>query len=253
MSKNKNKGENELLFITISNKRSLDNVLNKHALGLLTKRTKLRVRLLDFQKDENLYKDYKKLFKKYKTINNLVDKEGLKEFIYKDNNIDPYTFLKLAKDETKLKARSYYKSHKYHHKQPVYKPLPVITTEDLIKENSEIVQHLYTFDDNEIIKALNDFERYKIVQSILSNRGITAKQFKLTDNSYSRIVLLLGSKCSECGSKYRLTLHHIIPKSEGGQHDILNFQLLCRKCHDIKHAIPSKYCQVRLQEAIEIN
>lgn len=43
-------------------------------------------------------------------------------------------------------------------------------------------------------------------------------------------------KCQDCGSKKGLTLHHIIPKSVGGQNIKTNCVILCRKCHNLEHS-----------------
>lgn len=251
--KNKNKGENELLFITISNKRNLESVLNNYMLDLLTQRNELHNKLLNFEHDENRYKEYKKLFTEYKNVNKTIDKTGLKEFIYKDQNIDLYTFLQEAKKKTKIKAKIFNNSHKYTHKQPVYNEPSIVNINDLTRENNEIIQRFYSFEDNELPKIFEDFNRYKVIQQILSNYKISCKKFTINDTSYPRIITLLGGKCSECGSKYKLTLHHVIPKSKGGQHDILNLQLLCRKCHNIKHFIPCKFNSIIMQEEAEVN
>jgi len=42
--------------------------------------------------------------------------------------------------------------------------------------------------------------------------------------------------CQRCGkrfNKYDLSVHHLIPRSEGGSNDLRNLITLCRKCHDI--------------------
>lgn len=44
-----------------------------------------------------------------------------------------------------------------------------------------------------------------------------------------------GYKCCRCGEtkQNRLTLHHIIPRKEGGTNNDGNLMTLCRKCHDL--------------------
>ena len=43
--------------------------------------------------------------------------------------------------------------------------------------------------------------------------------------------------CSECGSKKKLTLHHIIPKSLKGKSTKENLIVLCRNCHNKEHSL----------------
>lgn len=46
------------------------------------------------------------------------------------------------------------------------------------------------------------------------------------------------SKCQKCGSKESLTVHHKIPRSEGGSNRIENLALLCAPCHGKIHGEP---------------
>ena len=41
-----------------------------------------------------------------------------------------------------------------------------------------------------------------------------------------------GWKCQNCGSKEQLDVHHIIPRSRGGEDDERNLVTLCRTCHN---------------------
>ena len=40
-----------------------------------------------------------------------------------------------------------------------------------------------------------------------------------------------GFKCTKCGKKDMLEVHHIIPVSEGGTNEKTNLQTLCVQCH----------------------
>lgn len=50
-----------------------------------------------------------------------------------------------------------------------------------------------------------------------------------------------GWKCVACGTQTRLTVDHIVPKSQGGGNELANLQTLCRPCHDRKdNMVPRK-------------
>lgn len=55
-----------------------------------------------------------------------------------------------------------------------------------------------------------------------------------------------GSICQMCRqvlNKRKLTVDHIVPKSQGGSNDISNKQLLCEPCHITKTKLDKeKYC-----------
>lgn len=40
-----------------------------------------------------------------------------------------------------------------------------------------------------------------------------------------------GYRCVECGSRWRLECDHIVPRAEGGTHDLANLRTICRDCH----------------------
>jgi len=44
--------------------------------------------------------------------------------------------------------------------------------------------------------------------------------------------------CLRCRSEGKLTVHHIMPRSEGGHDDLSNLMTLCRKCHDYIEGLP---------------
>jgi hypothetical protein len=43
------------------------------------------------------------------------------------------------------------------------------------------------------------------------------------------------SKCSICGWKYNVNVHHILPKSKGGKNTPDNYMALCYNCHRLLH------------------
>lgn len=48
-----------------------------------------------------------------------------------------------------------------------------------------------------------------------------------------------GERCRYCGSADSLTIHHVLYRSEGGDHNERNLITLCRTHHDMVHS--SKY------------
>ena len=59
------------------------------------------------------------------------------------------------------------------------------------------------------------------------------------------IIKAAGGKCSKCGNTENLTLHHILPLSDGGTNDKENFVILCDEHQKKLHGIYKKksdYC-----------
>ena len=54
------------------------------------------------------------------------------------------------------------------------------------------------------------------------------------------IIKAAGGKCAECGTTDNLTLHHIIPLSEGRTDDKDNFLILCEKHQKKLHGTDKK-------------
>lgn len=43
-------------------------------------------------------------------------------------------------------------------------------------------------------------------------------------------------QCVVCGGTWRLELHHVVYRSQGGTHDESNLATLCQGCHRLIHA-----------------
>ncbi|MET4106026.1 HNH endonuclease [Hymenobacter sp. UYP22] len=50
----------------------------------------------------------------------------------------------------------------------------------------------------------------------------------------ARVLREAGYQCQQCGSRFRLTLDHIIPRSRGGGWHRSNLQCLCKPCNEEK-------------------
>lgn len=54
------------------------------------------------------------------------------------------------------------------------------------------------------------------------------------DSQKDKLIVALKSYqggCLKCGSKENLEIHHIRPRMLGGEHNMGNVMLLCKKCH----------------------
>ena len=59
--------------------------------------------------------------------------------------------------------------------------------------------------------------------------------------------------CRGCGSRYHhLHIHHIIYRSQGGQHEYDNLITLCHRCHDVVHDSPRSVYEPILQEIVAL-
>lgn len=54
------------------------------------------------------------------------------------------------------------------------------------------------------------------------------------------IIKACGGKCAECGTTENLTLHHIVPLSDGGLDEAENFMILCDEHQKRLHGIHKK-------------
>lgn len=57
---------------------------------------------------------------------------------------------------------------------------------------------------------------------------------KISQGTQLKIFRRDGFKCKQCGSSNDLTVDHVIPESKGGEHNLSNFQTLCRSCNSSK-------------------
>jgi len=71
-------------------------------------------------------------------------------------------------------------------------------------------------------RAIQRVKRRKITPELPKNWGKLEKQAARRD----------GYKCQMCGIKANLSVHHIMPRAQGGTDDLRNLITLCKTCHD---------------------
>ena len=58
--------------------------------------------------------------------------------------------------------------------------------------------------------------------------------------------------CEGCGAA-SVDVHHLTPRSLGGQNDIENLCAVCRKCHDRAHTFPSYNEYLKIKHLKKLN
>lgn len=223
----------EVLFFAVSNKRTLSEILGKRTRGLIKHQNVICENLLMFR-PVNPYEEkiFETKYKLYQEIQAELKNSDFGEFV---SNVKLPIIKKSKPVYVPKKA-----PQKYKHKQIEVKPRKEITLDELLEENTRLVQRLTTFDAESLKEAVVDLEKYKHVQSTLAKRGIKYSSyyhFNYNTNNRSKIFLLLGGKCEDCGTSQNLTIHHVTPKKDGGSNNITNLKVLCRCCHDKVHGI----------------
>lgn len=60
-----------------------------------------------------------------------------------------------------------------------------------------------------------------------------SSSWKKSRDAYLKSV---GYRCQRCGSVDRVTVHHKIPRKQGGSDSASNYLALCQACHNAEHA-----------------
>lgn len=84
--------------------------------------------------------------------------------------------------------------------------------------------------DNPIITSIGDFVRPLIIR-LLNYVSFRPKTIKVNRH---RIYRRDGNKCVYCGSKHKLTIDHVLPKSRGGGNTWDNLVTCCQTCNSFK-------------------
>lgn len=58
---------------------------------------------------------------------------------------------------------------------------------------------------------------------------------KLSQGKLKAVFIRAGASCEKCGSQKGLNIHHILPVEQGGEDEVKNLELICRKCHIKAH------------------
>lgn len=227
--------DSNILFHTVSHRRDLGNILDAHSIEIIKAQKETAKKLYSLEKGQKGSKEYLATFEKYEFLIRELNRNSLFDFIF----IVP----RQKKETTSEKYVPRKAKQKYNHRVVEFKGRKEITTEELLVANTRLVQRLTTFAPENLTEALNDLEKYNHVQSVLVARGIDYESyyhFNYNTRNKSKIILLLGGQCQDCGTQQNLTIHHIKPKRNGGNNNINNIKILCRECHDRVHGIAPK-------------
>lgn len=101
---------------------------------------------------------------------------------------------------------------------------------------SYAILHDVIFDDKTADKALSSLEvaETNSMFFIHNSRRKEANVYISKKNIRNEVFRIHGNSCLKCGSKYKLSLDHIIPISKGGKNCIENLQPLCKNCNSSK-------------------
>ena len=115
----------------------------------------------------------------------------------------------------------------------ILEKLPHAVVDDYIRDNCK------EKDDNEIVNVLKGMG-YKTV----TKWNVGYRRRKLGRRKYlrgeiqrhkawirSQAIKKYGNICELCGYKLAIDTHHIIPKFQGGLHEIQNLMVICPNCH----------------------
>ena len=104
-----------------------------------------------------------------------------------------------------------------------------------------------------IVKAaqeiVNQKDPVKKAERIIAKKptaplGVSGNGKSIPANIAHQVHLRDRGKCTECGSKHFTELHHVLPRSKGGQHTVENLKTLChahhRMIHSDAHRLPPK-------------
>ena len=68
-------------------------------------------------------------------------------------------------------------------------------------------------------------------------KRIRKRRYRTENQRWAHLLLnSFENRCTYCGTSKGLVLHHKIPLSKGGPHQLGNIEAVCRKCHKKVHA-----------------
>lgn len=102
----------------------------------------------------------------------------------------------------------------------------------------EIKEWVGQQEKNVVEKVVTEYTRYGKTHERVVKKGESKRRNqrnKLDPDSRLRILKRDKNKCTKCGSKEKLHVHHIVPKSKGGSNESQNLTTLCDLCHAEEH------------------
>jgi 5-methylcytosine-specific restriction endonuclease McrA len=87
---------------------------------------------------------------------------------------------------------------------------------------------------NDILRSLPSVYQMTnfIVNEITRKERTVRKAVSIPGGVESRVLNQADGKCELCGREFRISVHHIIPRAEGGLSEPENYIVLCRECHN---------------------
>lgn len=75
----------------------------------------------------------------------------------------------------------------------------------------------------------------KVVGNWAAHNAPCKERFEAWVQTRDKVLKRDNNQCTSCGRRDDLHVHHIHPKSKGGENNPLNLVTLCRKCHSKAH------------------
>lgn len=113
--------------------------------------------------------------------------------------------------------------------------------DDYVERDEALRGGLSSFCDEDCRR--NKAREYESVRSSPKRAKMKRKRAKnpMPEGLRDAVIAADGGKCRGCGISNGLHVHHIMYRSQGGEHRIENLITLCFTCHDVVHSDKGKW------------